>query len=316
MAPNLPFEINPELTGIALAYRNNNYVADKVLPRVKVSKRLFEYNEYDKGSFLTVPKTEIGRKGEAETMELKSRLVPASCIDYSLKAEVPQVDVEEAQANNGVENPIQDNTLLTVDGLKLAREKRVANLITTASNYGGNVTILSAAQENTFAYDESSFNAVFEDVINKMAVAPNYAVVSQTGALKLQRHPDFLALYKNYNSDNRGRVPLDFIAKELGLKEIIVGSARLNTAKLGKTPVIENIWGDDMAFIYINPLAKPKAGLTFGMTAEASALTVQTYFDSDKGAKGLNIIRPVETLKEFIACSGCGYLIKNAFAKA
>ena len=31
---NIPYEVNPELTGISLAYRNTDYIADKVLPEL------------------------------------------------------------------------------------------------------------------------------------------------------------------------------------------------------------------------------------------------------------------------------------------
>ena len=36
---NAPFPIDPELTAIAIAYRNGRMIADEVLPRVPVGKQ-------------------------------------------------------------------------------------------------------------------------------------------------------------------------------------------------------------------------------------------------------------------------------------
>lgn len=313
MTTNLPFKVNPELTGIALAYKNTDYIADEILPRVPVTKSVIKYNKYPKGQFFTVPKSEIGRKGEAESMEYKYSEELASLTDYSLKAEVPQKDVMEAQADGGIVNPMVDNTLLVTEGLKLSREKRVADLIFNTSTYNGNVTSLTTS--DSFANANSSFLDVYDDVLKKMDMPPNYAVISNVNALKLKRHPEFLAMYKGDNANNKGMVPLDFIAEQLGLKKIIVGTSRANSVKAGKNPVIQNLWGDDMAFFYQNPLAKPQYGLTFGLTAQKGTTEVHSYFDEDKGSYGLNVIRPVETMAELILCAGCGYLVKGAFVK-
>lgn len=310
-----PFQVNPELTGIALAYKNTDYIADEILPRVPVSQKYFGYKKYDTAAFLNAPDAKIGRKGIPNTLELKSELVTTNCEDYSVMAEVPEDDVMEAKAATGAEeDPIGDNTLLVVDGLQLAREKRVADIITDSSNYGSNVTTLTT--DNNFTNKDSSFIDVYRDVKNAMLVEPNYAVISSVAAVYLQTHPDFLAVYKAENSDNKGFVPLEFIAQALGLKKILVGKSKMNTVKQGKTAVVKNIWGDDMAFFYQNPLAKPKAGLTFGLTAERAKLNVQTYFDGKAGSFGVHFIKPVESVKELILSTACGYLVKDAFAAA
>lgn len=312
-----PFQVNPELTGIALAYRNTDYIADEILPRVPVAQKYFGYKKYGSAAFLNAPDAEIGRKGRPSTMELKSTMETAECIDYSISAEVPEDDIIEAaaatSAGNAVEDPMGDNTLLVTDGLMLAREKRVANLVYDEKTYGSNVATLSG--DDRFTSKESSVIDVFTDVKNTMLVEPTHAVVSSAGAIYLQTHPDFLTVYKAENSNNKGIVPLDFVAQTLGLKKILVGKSKINNVKPGKTPVITSVWGDDMVFFYQNPLAKPKNGLTFGLTAQRGQLNVQTYFDGMLGSYGVHYIKPVETLAELILSGSCGYLVKDAFVK-
>ena len=313
-AVDMPFKVHPELTGIALAYRNTDYIADEVLPRVSVSSKVFEYNKHSDDAFLSVPDAEIGRKGMPETMELKHISLESACKNYSVLGEVPQEDVEVAQGSTAAEkeDPIGDNTLLVTDGLKLAREKRVADLLSNTATYDGNVLTLSGTDR--FSNKQSSFTDTYFDIKNnKMLVEPNTMVVSSIGASYLQTHPDFVAMYKGENSNNRGLVPLDFIAQQLGLNKIIVGKAKANSVKPGKTAVIQSVWGLDMILLYLNPLAKPKMGLTFGMTAEFGELEVQTYFNGLLGSKGINYIKPVESVKEIVLAPSCGFLVKNAF---
>lgn len=315
MSANMPFHVNPELTGIALAYRNTGYIADEILPKVTVSQKSFQYKKYDNSAFLNIPKSEIGRKGLPGTMELTSQLITASCVDHSVMAEVPEDDVLEANAVSGSdaekEDPIGDNTLLATEGLKLAREKRVADLITNAETYEGNILTLSGSDR--FTDKTSSFLDTFFTAKNKMLMEPTHAVVSSVGAGYLQTHPDFLKVYTAENPNNKGIVPLSFIAEQLGLEKILVGKAKANSAKPGKNPVIQSLWGVDLALFYLNPIARPKYGLTFGVTATKGSMEVQTYFDGKLGAHGVHYIKPVETLKELIMAPACGFLIKNAF---
>lgn len=311
MGTDLPYQINPELTGISLAYRNTDYIADKILPRVSVSQKSFQYRKFADDAFLNVPNTEIGRTGMPNQVELKSELLPASVKSHALEAEVPQEDIEETQAAGGDEDLMQDNTTLVTDNLNLAREIRTAELLTNVDNYGKNHVTLSGTDQLTDK--SSSFIDLYKDIKKAMLVAPTHMAVSDSFALYLQTHPEFLSMAKIDNANNKGLVSLDFIAQQLSLKEILVGKAKVNQSKQGQNSNIVDVWGNDLIFAHINPLAKPKLGLTFGYTAEKGKREVQTYFDGRAGSRGVNYIKTVENLIEMIVAESCGYLVKNAF---
>lgn len=312
MTTEIAYQINPELTGISLAYRNTDYIADKVLPRVAVTQKSFQYRKYPDETFVTVPETQIGRTGMPNQMTLKSELVDSSVITQSLEAEVPQEDVEEVQASNSDEDPIQDHTVLVTDGLAIARELRCANLLNDSTNYGGNTQTLSGTDK--LSAKESSLIDLFKDIKKSMLMPPTHMVVSDTNSLYLQTHPEFLGIFKSDTANNKGMVPLEFIAKQLGLKEILVGRAKANTAKPGQAPSIQEIWGNGLIFFYQNPLAKPKHGLTFGFTAEKGRRTVQTFYNGRPGSMGVNYVKVAENVRELLAApTSCGYYVKNAF---
>lgn len=305
------FTIDAEYTGMSLAYKNTDYVADRVLPVVSVQNEEFSYKQYPKDAFLNVARTVIGAKGEAESIDIKSEKITDSLVYHALKAEVPETEVLAASSKND-DDPIGDNTLLVTEALMLAREVRTANLVNTKETYGTNVTTLSGTDQ----LDDKSSSAidVFIDARAKMLVKPNCAVMSDEAALHLQTHPDFIGMYKSEGSTNRGIVPLEFVAKCLQLKEIIVGQAVLNSAPKGKDPQLVQAWGKNIILFYKNPLAKPKYGLTFGYTAQKGTREIQRFYNGELGAKGIHIIKGVEQVKELICAPGCGYMIEAAIS--
>lgn len=302
------YVLDAKYTGISLAYRNEEYIADKILPRVPVDGKNFSYLKYPEEAFLNVPRTLIGPKGSPELIDVKGKYIPESIEYHSVAAEVPETDVMEAQEGS---DPIGDNTLLATDALLLAREVRTAAKLQNKETYGDKVITLSGNDQMN--NKSSSAVDVFYTAANKLSFRPNYAVVNQYGASYLQTHPDFLSVYTSEYTGTRGIVPLEFVAKCLGLKEIIVGRSLLNSARPGQAAQIASAWGNHIILFYQNPLAKPKAGLTFGYTAEWQNREVQRYFDGMKGAKGVHEIKAVEMTKEII-CAPCGFLIENAFA--
>ena len=312
MATDLKYEINPELTGISLAYHNTDYIADKILPRVAVAQTSFRYRKFADDAFINIADTEVGRKGMPNQLDVKSELLDASVKSHALEAEVPQEDIEELAAAGADEDLMQDNTTLVTDGLNLAREVRTAEKLCNTANYNGNYKTLSG--DDQLDKKTSSIIDVWKDVKKHMLMAPTHMVVSDTYALYLQSHPEFLSMCKMYESDAKGLVPLEFIRQQLGLKEILIGKAKVNAAKKGQTATIKDVWGRDLIFAYINPLAKPKQGLTFGYTAEKGKREIQTFYDGRPGSHGVHYIKAVENVNEIIAATSCGMLIKDAFA--
>ena len=70
------FPVNPQLTAIAMAYRNPavSLIADKVLPRVLTAKK-FKYTVYDAEQGYTIPSTLVGRKSEPTQVDFQGTAV-------------------------------------------------------------------------------------------------------------------------------------------------------------------------------------------------------------------------------------------------
>ena len=97
-----PFPVHPELTAIAIGYRNRDIdlIADRVLPRVPVARR-FTFTEFNLGDAYTVPSTLVGRCSEPTMVEFGGIPRTEECLDYGLDDLVPADDVETWEQMGG-----------------------------------------------------------------------------------------------------------------------------------------------------------------------------------------------------------------------
>src|SRR6185312_3404208 len=135
-----PFVIQPRLTAITLAYRNQRLVADNVLPRIPVDSPLFKWSQYSLGDAFTVPDTRVGRKGDVNEIDWTATEQSAFCQDYGLEDAIPYYDLMAARASSQTQgvypiDPEARSTELLTDLVQLDREVRVANLVMNTANY-------------------------------------------------------------------------------------------------------------------------------------------------------------------------------------
>ena len=80
---NAPFPIQPELTAIAIGYRNTRLIADAILPRIPVGTQEFKYLMYNLADGFTVPDTKVGRKGKVNEVECAVQECPGCLMGAS-----------------------------------------------------------------------------------------------------------------------------------------------------------------------------------------------------------------------------------------
>ena len=308
---NAPFPINKELTQIALAYKNEEYIADAILPRVTVGKQEFSYLKHTKADRFTVPDTNMGRKSRANEVEFSAEEVDSSTRDYGLAAVVPQADIDN-DTDNQV-NPLGSHAEGLTDLVLLDREIRVATMVLDAANY-------AAANKTTLVGNDQWSDFTNSDPIDDIMTAldacfmrPNNAVFGHDVWTKLRQHPKVIKA-TNKNSGDVGLAARQAVAELLELQNIIVGMSRYNSAKPGQTASYGRAWGKSALFFYKNPTATPKMGLTFGMTAQWGGRVAKSKFDDEVGLRGATRLLVGESVKEVLTAPDCAYLISAAIA--
>lgn len=311
-----PFVIVPELTAIAVAYRQANFIADEVLPRVPVNTKDFKYQKYALGDAFTVPETAVGRKGTPNQVEFGSTEVTDSVVDQALDAPVPNDDIEQwekAQANKmaGAANPLYRATTGVQQLVQTRREKRAADLVFNAASYGANNKRALSGTDQWSDFVNSKPQDDIANALDGMVMRPNIAVFGRAVWSILSRHPKLCAaVFKN--GSNAGLINRQQFAELFELDQIYVGDAWFNTAKKGQPATVTRLWGKKAALLHRNMQADTDFGITFGMTAQFGGRVAGTIEDSDIGMRGGKRVRSGESLKELITADDLGFLFDTA----
>ena len=296
------------LTGITLAYRNTEYIADKIFKRVPVSTESFKYKKYDKSLNLMLPDSTVGDTGHPNEVKFKHEKITASVRGDALVDYISQNDVEEAGAES--ENLFTSVTEALTDTFLACREKRLADMLQDASNYKSNVKTLTSSEKFTLA-NVDAFD-IIDSAMDNVWFKPNVMVGSRLAINALRRNP-YVVKAANKNSGDSGKATLQDLKDIFELNEIYVGNSFVNTSKRGQTENYVNTWGNAIMLLYINPAAVLNHGLTFGLTAERGKRKITKMFDGERGTDGVHCIKIAERIGDVIIAPECGNLIKNIY---
>lgn len=307
-----PFPVQPELTAVAIAYRNQKLIADGVFPYLPVGSTTFKYLKHTAAEGFTIPDTKVGRKGAPNEVEFSATEVETKTEDYGLDDPVPQHDIELA-ANAGYD-AIGRAVEGVMDIVLLDREKRSADLAFDDTQYAAanKVTLSGTSQWNDFANSNP-----ISDILTGLdagLVRPNVMVIGRAVWTKLIQHPKIVkATYGD--ATDAGVARRRDVAELFELDEILVGDAWINTAKKGQAASYARAWGKHCALILRDPLALSTGQRpTFGFTARFGTRIAGAMADSKIGLRGGQRVRAGESVKELICANDLGYFIKNAIA--
>lgn len=319
MSMNFPFPIQQQLTAIALAYRNERYVADEVLPRTPVPAREFKWQQFNRDELFTVPETQVGRKGEPNEVQFSGTEVASFVNDYGLDDVVPNPDVDSAPPGY---DPLGRATEGIAELVALDRERRVANLVTALATYpSANRTTLSGTSQWSDFTNSDPYTAIMT-AFDGMLMRPNVLVMGRRVYSRLRVHPRITAALApsangNSGTTNAGGRPAttQALAELLEVDRIIVGESWVNTAKPGQTASLQRVWGNHVAALHINPAASIRGNaITFGFTAEWGSRVAGSMPEPKTGLRGAQRVRAGESVRELVVASDVGFLWRDAVA--
>lgn len=305
-----PFPIDPVLTAIAIAYKNEEYVADQVLPRITVGRSEFKWRKYDLGEAFRIPDTKVGRRGRPSEVEFTYTEETGSVKDYGLDDPIPQSDIDNAAGTPY--NPVSNATERLTDLILLDREARVATKVFDINNYpSAQRTTLSGTSQWSDP-TSSPLDAVLT-ALDAMIIRANTLVIGQAVWTKLKRHPKLVKAMHG-NSGDEGAVTKAFLAELLEIQRVVVGAGWKATSKEGQTVAMARLWGKHAALLNINPNAGAGNVPTFGFTAQWGSRVAGSRPDPDIGLRGGTRVRSGESVEEVICASDMGYFFADAVA--
>ena len=301
-----PYPNDPRLTGIAIAFKNGEMIADQVMPRVQVGRTSFKWNEYDFAEGITVPVTIVGRKGRPTEVEFTAQERDGGTEDHALDDVVPNDDVNDAPAGSGID-PLGQATEGLTNLIALGREIRVAAKVQDPANFNHVDALTGTDQFDDPASDPSE---TILDAISTGLVRPNIAVTSLAVYNKLRKNVALVQAITG-NDSGKGAVTRQQLAEYFELDEILVGTGWVNTAKPGQTPVYARVWGKSFALLRRAPIVTAKGEPSWGFTAQFGDRVAKRIDEPKTGLRGAVRVRVGESVGEIIQSKEAGYLLQD-----
>lgn len=317
--PSANFDINPALTAIAVGYKNPDaaLIADQVMPRVPTAET-FKYTVYDTAQAFTVPPTQVGRRSAPNIVTFGGTAVTDTVLDYGLDDPIPQrdIDVFNSMPKPPTGGPLEPTVLSTMmlSGLiDLDREIRVAGTVFNAANYAtGKSVVLSGTSQWSDFVNSDPLSALLS-ALDQPLVRPDTLTVGQDVWTQLRQHPKIVqAVFKT--AQTGGSVSKQQIADLLEIRQVLVGSGWVNTARKGQAPALQRVWGKNAALTYSSAGAAQMFQPVWGWTANWGGKFAGTIQDMKQGLKGSVTVRVGEQLKELVSAPDAGYYFANAVA--
>lgn len=315
MAPyNTPFPYNPQDSGLVIAYRNGEMIADLVCPFAgpQLSVKTFEWWRFDFSQHVTVPDTRIGRTSRANQVQFSAQKQAESTEDYALGDTIPIADQNAASAT-GSYDPVQHAQLGIMDLLILDREIRVANLLQNPATYPS-ANVVAVSGTSRFNNAASDPIRLIRDFLETFVIRPTHGWIGRTAYNGLISSPGVLEAYHGQDGASKGVVPKSFILEQLELQDLYVGSSFVNSARPGQTMALGRTWGRNMGFFVKDQLADPvmnRARATFAFTARQGDRRAGRMADEKAGLDGSTYIQVGWSVKELVAAPDLGGLLQN-----
>lgn len=298
--------IDKALTNISVKYTNNNFIAEKVLPMIRVNASSGKYYQYDKSHLRSTEDLKAPGSGTHQAESGMAAKGEYNTTNHALKDIVP--DEIQDQADNPL-NPRVDSTEAITERLQVGKEKRLADYMANTANLTNNTTLSGTDQWSDYANSSpiDDIKTARQNVQKSVLRKANTLVLGQEVYDALIDHPDVIDRVKY---SQFGVAAEDILARLFNVQNVIVASAGYNNSDEGGTDSLEYIWGKHAWLLYVNPAPSIKS-VSFGYYFKDKNRIADRWYDNDREGTW---VRVSESYDKGIVTADAGYLIKNAVA--
>ena len=298
--------VDPVLTNLAIGYINDEFIADKILPRVPVDKEGGKIPSFGKGHFVA-HRTERAIRAASNVRDPEGvKGIDFVLTEYDIATRLDYREKQEASyALEAVE------TANTMEILRLGHEMRVARVVQDPATYAPGNTLALAGSAQFTDPDSDPLGVVLDAkaaVRAQIVREPNVMSMGYETYRALRRHPQLVGLL----STNKDRVlTLEDLKRFFEVDEVNVGKAVFSED--GETT--QDVWGDNIVLSYTARAVDGQRSYRvpgFGYTLVKKGWPqVDKY--TEVGGK-VEYIRATEINDPFIMGRGAGFLISNTNA--
>jgi hypothetical protein len=246
----------------------NEFIADRMFPPVAVAKQSDRYFAYDKGNWFRSKARKLGPGSESAGSGYTIDNTPNYFADvWALHRDVDDNTRANADAPIDVD---RDATEFVTRDLVLTREVQwAANFFTTGKWTGtstGTDVTPSTLWDATGSAPIADMRTQLRSIKKGTGFRGNKVAMADTVWDNLQDHPDFLERIKYTQT---AIVTSGLLAAVLGVDEVLIGGAVINTANEGATDSLDFLFGKHVLMLYTPArpgLMTPSAGYVFNWT--------------------------------------------------
>ena len=274
--------IDPVLSSHVRGYRNAEFVAPVLFPRVPVKHRGGNAIEFGKESF-RLQKTRRAPGAKTEVYQLGYAGRPYALHQERLQAMVPDEVGEEAKNGPGID--LEKAAVETTwDKIMLGLEVEAAQIARTASSYAsGHTMALSGTDMWTDAASDphAQIGDAMETVRHRIGRDPNTLLLSARAFKALQRHPKVKEQFKYTSSKS---ITTDMAAEYLGVRRVVVGKGVYLPATAPDDAPASDIWGNDAILAYVPPAGRTMMEPSFAYTYQlrGTPAVQKGWYDPDR----------------------------------
>lgn len=262
--------VDPILSTHARGYRNSEFVAEALFPRVTVPNRSMRSIRFGKESFRML-NTRRAPGADKKRIQYGYASDPVSLVQDALEGVVPIEHQEEAQSIPGIDLG-QGAINMVLDSVDLGLEYDTAQIARTAANYDANhklALVGTARWTNAASTPQADIDAAKEAIRRSIGRYPNVMLCGPTAGTALRRHQTVKDQFKYTGRDS---ITTEMLAAFFDLKKVIVGKAVYLPATAADTAMATDVWGDDVILAYV-----PEAGDNFQVPSYGYTYTLAGY---------------------------------------
>ena len=298
---------NRPLENISVAFKPQGLIADALSPRFMVINESNQYYVYSKDN-LRIPTTL-----RADSSESNKSTFALSTATYTLEEHALHDDISDRQIRNA-DKAIKldiDVTETLTGQIQLERERDVASLVMTATNWANTTSLTAAAAwsaNTTVSNPILQIDSAASTILLNSGKEPNVVVVNNQTFKAIKEHISLTDRIKYTSTDS---VSEGMIAKLFSVDKLLVGKAVQNNAEENLADSLGVIWTDSAFVGWIEPnpgLRKVSALYTFWQSQTGVPFRVKKWREEPIESDRVEVSAMYDNQ---IVASDCGFLIVN-----
>lgn len=303
--------IDAALSTFAAGYTNGDWIADIVCPVIK-SDKMSDYFQKLRRQDIADASDDLvlADDGQATTVGYEQTNAQFQCVSYAAKAFASY----GTQKNQDLPiRLLEQKTAMAAAKVFLARERRVATLLTTSGNYAsGNTAAVSVLWTNNSADVLGDIDSGIAAVAPGMMEATELVFwCSKEVWNTVRKHPSVLA-----GGSTSAALTKEQFADLIGVDRVVVSDSQYNTANRGQTPSFSRIWSTTSCGVVRVPRGEPTgvtglAAATFRFSVEGDdvdGIAVRRWYDASIGRGGADVVQVEHSDDEVFVQNDMGYL--------